>query len=104
MPWLYRGPVMSLFRILHASDLHFASVPHQIGIPNLLHAWQHRLPGTWAPTSSQGTIYVDAFAAFAYANRSGFDVVVLSGHLATPGRLLNLRAARGLVDNSAVTG
>ena len=41
------------------------------------------MPGTWAATSSQGTIYVDAFAAFAHANRAGFEVLVLSGDMAT---------------------
>jgi 3',5'-cyclic AMP phosphodiesterase CpdA len=104
MAWLSLVLAMSLFRVLHASDLHFASVPHQIGIPDLLRAWQQGVPGTWAPTSSQGTIYVDAFAAFAYVNRSGFDVLVLSGDLAMTGGLKDLRAALTFLDRPAVTG
>jgi 3',5'-cyclic AMP phosphodiesterase CpdA len=95
---------MSLFRILHASDLHFATVPHQIGIPDLLRAWQQSLPGTWAPISSQSTICVDAFAAFAHANRSGFDVLVLSGDLAATGGLRNLRTAFAFLHSPVVTG
>jgi predicted phosphodiesterase len=95
---------MSLFRILHASDLHFATVPHQIGIPDLLPAMQQGLSGTWAPVSSQGTIYVDALAAFVYANRSGFDVLVVSGDLATTGGLRNLQSALAFLDRPAVSG
>lgn len=94
---------MSLFRILHTSDLHFAGVPYQIGIPDLLHAWQQRVLGSWAPTSSQGIIYADAFAAFAYANRFAFDVLLISGDLATTGGWRNLRAAAAFLDH-AVSG
>ncbi len=95
---------MSLFRILHASDLHFASVPHQIGIPDLLQAWQRGIHGAWAPVSSQGTIYADAFAAFAYANRTGFDVLVVSGDLATTGGLKNLQTALAFLGQPVVSG
>jgi 3',5'-cyclic AMP phosphodiesterase CpdA len=95
---------VSLFRILHASDLHFASIPHQIGIPDLLAAWSRSVPGTWAATSSQGTIYVDAFAAFAHANRAGFDVLVLSGDLATTGRLKDLSTAQAFLNRDVGPG
>ncbi len=95
---------MSLFRILHASDFHFATVPNQIGIPDLLQAWQQGVLGTWAPVSSQGTISVDAFAAFAYANRAGFDVLVVSGDLATTGGSKNLRTALAFLDRPVVSG
>jgi 3',5'-cyclic AMP phosphodiesterase CpdA len=101
---LYQVPAMSLFRILHASDLHFAAVPHQIGIPDLLHAWRGNLPGSWAATSSQGSIQVDAFAAFAHANRAALDLLVLSGDLATTGGLRNLRAAQAFLESPVVAG
>ncbi|HEY7310583.1 MAG TPA: metallophosphoesterase [Gemmataceae bacterium] len=95
---------MAVFRLLHASDLHFARVPRQIGLPDLRHAWASRVSGTWAPVSSHGPIYADAFAAFVYANRNGLDAIFLSGDVATTGDPGDLRPAHRFLHAPAAAG
>jgi 3',5'-cyclic AMP phosphodiesterase CpdA len=95
---------MPLFRLLHGSDLHCARVSRQIGLPDLSHAWATGAGGSLAPVSSHNDIYTDAFAAFAHANRNGFDVIVLTGDLATTGDSGDLRAAHRFVIAPAVNG
>jgi 3',5'-cyclic AMP phosphodiesterase CpdA len=98
---------MAVFRILHASDLHFARLAHLVGIPDLLQAWlqNYSAPqGIWSPVSSQGDIYVSAFAAFVEANRQGLDAIVISGDLATTGDPADVRAAHRYLYSPAVHG
>lgn len=98
---------MAVFRILHASDFHFARVAHQVGIPDWLQAWlgNNQLPqGIWAPVSSQGDIYVSAFAAFVDANRLGLDGLVVTGDLATTGNPADIRAAYRFLYSPAAQG
>jgi 3',5'-cyclic AMP phosphodiesterase CpdA len=95
---------MPRFRLLHASDLHFARVANQIGLPDARYAWANQVAGNWAPVSSHNWIYADAFAAFAYANQTGLDAIVLSGDLATTGDGRDLRAARRFITRPATSG
>jgi 3',5'-cyclic AMP phosphodiesterase CpdA len=90
---------MPQFRLLHASDLHFARVPHQIGIPEVFHGFGG---GKWAPVSSQSNSRAEALADFVHANSQGPDVIVISGDLAATGDPADLRAARRYLTAPAV--
>jgi hypothetical protein len=69
---------MPSFRLLHASDLHFARVPWQVGLPDMRYVWVSGIGGTLAPVSSHNPRIAEAFVAFAHANRDRLDVIVLS--------------------------
>lgn len=98
---------MPRFRVLHASDLHFSTVPYQVGLPD----WLFRpslarflRQGHSASVSSQDSDVVDALASFAYHNRQGYDVILLSGDLAATGGPGDLDQARRFIEAPPVQG
>jgi 3',5'-cyclic AMP phosphodiesterase CpdA len=86
---------MTRFRLLHASDLHLAAVPYQYGLPE---SWSAVVRFRCSPTlvSSQDPDLQKAFAIFAAsvpADGVDYDVLVLSGDIATTGQPRDLQAA-----------
>lgn len=78
---------MAMFRILHASDPHMATVPFRLG--------------TYWHQPSHDLNALKAFVAFAHRNRNAFDAVLVSGDLATTGDRTDLVAAYQLYTAAA---
>jgi 3',5'-cyclic AMP phosphodiesterase CpdA len=98
---------MVVFRLLHASDLHFGQTPGQVGVPVLLqnpYWWWAGIPGTPAMASSHNLDRVDALAAFAFYKRQRYDAILVTGDLATTGKADDLNAAYEFIASPAVKG
>lgn len=85
---------MTTFRLLHASDLHLAVRPYQYGLP---HSWWEVIQFRRSPleVTSHDPDLQTAFAAFAASlppDGIDYDLMVLSGDLATTGRSQDLAA------------
>lgn len=94
---------MARLRIVHASDFHIGRTANQIGIPELLKNPSQPI-STWATVSSHSDIYADAFAAWVHANANRFDVLLISGDLASTGNPGDLRAAKRYTHSPAKSG
>jgi hypothetical protein len=93
-------------RILHCSDLHLSDRPYRYGLPDVLDNWvQHGLPPLAAISrvSSQDPDIVRALAEFAVTNSSGYDVLLVSGDIATTGSDADLQRAASLFEAPAIT-
>jgi 3',5'-cyclic AMP phosphodiesterase CpdA len=86
------------FRLLHLSDLHFASIPYRAGIPDwpdvTLSGHPLVVP---AKVSSHDPHLAEAAARFAHQTRP--DAVVISGDLATTGNHSDLASALEFVES-----
>ena len=96
---------MPRFRILHASDLHFSPRPFRYGLTDCLSVWlsgryirPSHIVSTHSPTLAL------ALAAFAYRNRSAYDVAVLSGDLGATGDPADLGVAQAFLSHPPAPG
>jgi hypothetical protein len=96
------------FSFLHASDLHIASSPDRIGLPDLYSYLRNegfgeisarRRNGAWI--SSHDDSLLEGLARLAYQRRGTLDGIVLSGDLATTGSSEDLAAAHAFVFSPA---
>src|SRR6516165_2379679 len=96
---------MPTFRLLHASDLHLAVMPYQIGLPD---PWRDVVRRRRSPkeVSSHDPDVVTALELFVAdpPDEDGYDVLVLSGDLATTGTMDDLNEARRVVTGLASLG
>src|SRR5580704_7639784 len=97
---------MTTFRLLHASDLHLALKPYQYGLPD---SWWDVVRFRCSPSlvSSQDPDLVKAFFVFASTmppDDIDYDILVLSGDLATTGQWADLQVARAFIEGVAAGG
>lgn len=95
---------MPRLRVLHASDLHMGGVPNRIGIPEVLKAPANYPINQWQAVSTHSDLHADAFAAWVYANAASFELVLVSGDLATTGYAFDLQTAHEYLFSPAVRG
>jgi hypothetical protein len=98
---------MAVFRILHASDLHFGATANQVGIPDLFQnpAWLWQgFSGVPAPVSSHNWTRADALAAFAFYKSPSYNAILITGDLATKGNRQDLQAAFDFLFAAPVRG
>lgn len=92
---------MEQFQILHGSDLHYSRDPLHIGVLDSVAdpaAWNKGRPG-WV--SSHDPDVSEAFAIWAHTCSSRFDVIILTGDIATSGEGDDLQAAHRFVASPA---
>jgi hypothetical protein len=85
------------FRILHATDLHFATFEASTGFPEVVLSWLHGEHEAPHLLASYAHDLADALADFAYRNREKLDLIVLTGDIATTGDPADQLLARQLV-------
>src|SRR5262245_15044821 len=95
---------MPRLRIVHASDFHIGRLPNQVGLPEVLKAPTNYPINVWQAVSTHSDIHLDAFAAWIHANAAGFDVLLVSGDLASTGYAADLQAADEYLHSPAARG
>jgi 3',5'-cyclic AMP phosphodiesterase CpdA len=93
-------------RIVHASDLHFGTAGNQVGVIEWWQAWCGGGNLFPLPTliSSHSEDCVNALADFAYANEPYYDVLLVTGDLATSGGRADIRRAHDFFAAPRVKG
>jgi predicted MPP superfamily phosphohydrolase len=93
-------------RVLHASDLHFGQTGNKVGIIEWWAAVRGGANLFPLPTliSSHSDDCVNALADFAFANEAYYDVLLLTGDLATTGSRADLRRAYGFLTAARTRG
>jgi predicted phosphodiesterase len=90
---------MALFRLLQLSDLHFFRTPRAVGLPDSLQLIGTDQFGGFSSVSGHDPDIAEAAARFAWANRDGYDAIVITGDLATTGDPADLRLAHAFIQS-----
>jgi predicted phosphodiesterase len=97
---------MEIFRLAQVSDLHIATRPYTLSLPDW---WGQNSPGPRAhrsifSPSSHDPDLLDAVVRNLHHRRENLDAIILSGDLATTGLETDMRAAAMHIDSQPLDG